>query len=437
MVDYFSGVALSGGFWIVLTGILATASCGLLGSFLVLRKMSLLGDALSHAVLPGIAIAFLLSGSRGVLTMFIGAAIFGLFTTLLIEWLHKRWRVQEDASIGIVFTALFALGVVLISLFAGEVDLDQECVLYGEIAYTPWDTLLWNGSELGPRPVWILGGVLLVNLLLVVLFYKELLISSFDPAMAVAVGVNATLIHYLLMGAVSLTTVAAFESVGAILVVAMMIVPGAAAYLWSDRLPVILVLSVLFGMASSIGGYWLAGLWDSSIAGAMVVMIGLIFALSLLLAPGRGLLARLWQRLGLSVQMAQDHMLLNLVRRGESAQGESASAPGLVAVAGVWVGLARLGLRRLGHRKLVAHIDGGVELTGAGRQEAFRLLRNHRLWETYMSELGLPEDHVHDPADAVEHFIDGELQQQLGEAVAEDRVDPQGKEIPPAPPGGG
>ena len=268
-------IEISGSFWIVLTGVFATASCGLLGTFLVLRKMSLLGDALSHAVLPGIAIAFLLSGSRAIVPMFLGATLFGLLTTLLVEAFHKKWQVQEDASIGVVFTALFALGVVLITAFAGQVDLDQECVLYGDIAYTPWDLLLWGEYSLGPRPVWILGGVLAVNILLVTLFYKELKIASFDPAMALSVGINATLIHYLLMGMVSLTTVASFESVGAILVVAMLIVPGAAAYLWSDRLEVVIGLAMFFGMSSAVAGYYLASYWDSSIAGAMVVVVGI------------------------------------------------------------------------------------------------------------------------------------------------------------------
>ena len=152
---------LEGSFWIILTGAFAGGACGLLGVFLVLRKMSLLGDALSHAVLPGIAIAFLLSGSRDIIPMFVGAAVFGVITTLLVETFHRRWYVQEDASIGIAFTSLFALGVVLISAYAGQVDLDQECVLYGEIAYTPWDRLIVGDVDWGPRPVWILGTVFL------------------------------------------------------------------------------------------------------------------------------------------------------------------------------------------------------------------------------------------------------------------------------------
>ena len=250
---------IEGAFWIVLTGVLVTASCALLGTFLVLRKMSLLGDALSHAVLPGIAVAFLLSSSRAVLPMFLGAAAFGLITALLVEAFHRRWRVQEDAAIGIVFTALFALGVVIITAYAGQVDLDQECVLYGEIAYTPWDLLLWGDQSLGPRPVWILGAMLAINLTVIALLYKEFKISAFDPALAISVGISATLMHYLLMGLVALTTVASFESVGAILVVAMLIVPGAAAYLWSDRLIAVIGLAVFFGIVSAVAGYfWLA-----------------------------------------------------------------------------------------------------------------------------------------------------------------------------------
>ena len=421
---------IEGAFWIVLTGALVTASCALLGTFLVLRKMALLGDALSHAVLPGIAVAFLLSGSRAVLPMFLGAAFFGLLTTLLVESFHRRWRVQEDAAIGIVFTALFALGVVIITAYAGHVDLDQECVLYGEIAYTPWDLLLWGDESLGPRPVWILGAVLAINLTAIALLYKEFKITAFDPALALSVGINAALMHYLLMGLVALTTVASFESVGAILVVAMLIVPGAAAYLWSDRLIAVLGVAVLFGVASAVAGYFLASFWNSSIAGAMVVVIGGIFLFSLLFSPNQGVLARVYQRVRLSLQVAQDHMLLALVRR-EEAQCAGMRPAELVATAAVWGLLARLAFGDLRRRQLLRQANGLVGLSAKGQQAALRLLRHHRLWETYMSHLGLPEDHVHDPADAIEHFIGGELAAELGAQIS-DEHDPQGKQIPPS-----
>jgi manganese/zinc/iron transport system permease protein len=420
-----------GEWWILLTGVLAATSCALLGTFLVLRRMSLLGDAISHAVLPGIAIAFFFSDSRAILPMFVGAAAFGLITTVLVENLHRRWHVPEDASIGIVFTALFALGVVLISAYAGQVDLDQECVLYGEIAYTQFDLLLLDGVSYGPRPVWILGTVLLLNLAFIGLFYKELVIASFDAAMAVSVGINAALIHYMLMAAVSVTTVASFESVGAILVVAMLIVPGAAAYLWSDRLPVILVTAVGIGATSAVAGYFLAGLWNSSIAGAMVVVLGGLFVVSVLLAPRQGLVARAWMRAALSVKVAQDHMLLSMVRVAEVDENRRWVGAALIGEASVSSLLARLALRRLTQRALLQDTASGMRLTERGRREGLRLLRGHRLWETYLSDLGLPEDHVHEPADALEHYIDDQVDRELDGEVAAGRVDPQGKEIPP------
>jgi len=414
------------GFWIILTGSLVGAACALLGTFLVLRKMSLLGDAISHAVLPGIVIAFLLSGSRAAIPMFLGAAAVGILTTILIELFRDKWKVQEDASIGIVFTSLFALGVVLISIYAGDVDLDQQCVLYGEIAYTPWDTLIMGGQSLGPRPVWILGFVLIVNILFVTLFYKELQISSFDPAMAFSVGINASVIHYLLMGAVSMTTVAAFESVGAILVVAMLIVPGASAYLWSDRLPRILGLAVGFGVLSAIGGYSLSSWWNSSIAGAMTTVLGAIFLISFLTAPDRGMISKLLHQLRLSFRMTRDHLLLGLIRAG----GES-TRPALLESSGSGHLSDSLVLWRLEREGAVRTEDAAVKLTEWGSLEAKKLLRGHRLWEAYLHELGLPEDHVHRPADDTEHFLDEKLRERISSELGEAREDPHGKDIPP------
>jgi manganese/zinc/iron transport system permease protein len=421
-------ISIDSGFWIVVTGVLAAGSCALLGAFLVLRKMSLLGDALSHAILPGIAIAFLISESRSIFPMFLGASIFGLLTTILVEAFHRKWRVQEDASIGIVFTAFFALGVVIVTAFAGQVDLDQECVLYGEIAYVPWDILYVNGVPLGPRPVWVLGIVSILNLIFVALFYKELKISSFDPSLAMTLGINATIIHYLLMAAVSFTTVASFESVGAILVVAMMIVPGATAYLWSDRLNVVIILSVVFGVISAPLGYWLATLLDSSIAGAMVVVTGSCFTISLIIAPNQGIVARIWQRFMLSVRVAQDHILLALVRHHERQDNDGVHRIELLKAASVNY-VARWSLYRLTKSGLVECQGETCNLAQDGRPEALRLLRNHRLWESYLSELGLPEDHVHGPADTVEHFIDSSLATEI-DANIQGKTDPQGKEIP-------
>lgn len=282
-------------FWIILTGSLVAASCGFLGCFLILRRMAMLGDAISHAILPGIVLAFLFSGSRDIIDMLIGAAIIGLATVFLVQLLHQS-GVKSDAAIGVTFTALFSIGVVLVSLYTQQVDLDLDCVLYGEIAYVPWDTWQLGGMEMGPRALWGIGGVFLLSLLVVGVFFKPFKLCSFDPALAAAIGIPVMLFHYLLMTLVSLTTVAAFESVGAILVVAMLVVPSATAYLLTDRLHVMLFGSMGAGVLSAVLGYFLASWLDSSIAGAMTAVSGALFLLAFLFSPRHGLVGKMAAR---------------------------------------------------------------------------------------------------------------------------------------------
>lgn len=276
--------------YIIATAGLVSISCALLGCYLILRKMAMVGDAISHAVLPGIVIAFLISGSRDSVTMLIGAGLIGILTTFLIEFFHKKARLQTDASIGVTFTWLFAVGVVLISLFAGKVDIDQDCVLYGEIAYVPLD--LWitaDGLIMGPRAIYIVGAILVLILLFIILGYKELFVTTFDPAYASAIGISTAVWHYLLMGAVSATTVASFEQVGAILVVALLIAPPATAYLLTDNFKTMLIISSLTGVLSSVFGYYLAVWLDASIAGSIASMAGVFFGLALIFSPTHGI----------------------------------------------------------------------------------------------------------------------------------------------------
>ncbi|MCY9665454.1 metal ABC transporter permease [Paenibacillus alginolyticus] len=286
--------------WIILTAALVAAACSLVGCFLVLRKMAMIGDAISHSVLPGIVIAFLISGSRGSIFMLIGAAVIGLITVFLIQ-LFQQSGVQSDASIGVVFTAMFSIGVVLVSLYTRQIDLDLDCVLYGEIAYVPWNIIEVGGVSIGPKAIWAVGFALLLSSVVIGLFYKQFKLCSFDPALAAAVGIPVLLFHYLLMGLVSITTVASFESVGAILVVGMLIVPAATAYLLTEKLSVMLVLSVAVGVVSSIAGYFVAYLLDASIAGCMISVAGVMFVFAFLMSPTNGLIIRkIRQKRGLS-----------------------------------------------------------------------------------------------------------------------------------------
>jgi len=259
--------------WMLLMAFLVTAACGLVGNYLILRRMALVGDAISHSVLPGLAVAFLISGKLTLPAMLAGALGAGLLTTFLIEFLHTRSRIKADAAIGITFCSLFAFGVVLINVFASKVHLDAECVLYGELS-----NLALADYSLGmPAPVLVMGGVAVIVAVLIVLFYKELLITSFDALLAGSQGFAPGKMHLALMAALSIVIVAAFESVGAILVIAMLILPGATAQLLSTRLPVCLALSVLHAALSAVGGLHLSLILGCPMAPAVVVAGTLLF----------------------------------------------------------------------------------------------------------------------------------------------------------------
>lgn len=297
--------------WIMLMGFFVATACGLVGNYLMLRRMALVGDAISHSVLFGIAVGFILlvvsapaSGDSAAVdahfstwrstAMFLGAIGGGLLTTLLIEFIHKKSRVKQDAAIGITFTSLFAFGVIIITSFASKVDLDQECVLYGEIGSIPLDMpyVQLGSMVLGPPPLVRMAVVAVIVAALIVIFYKELLVSSFDPGLAFALGINATFVHYSLMSMLSVVVVSAFESVGAILVIAMLILPGATASLLSRRLPVIFLSTVVHAALCSVLGVHLALWLDCSIAGAMVVMGTALFVIAWVFSPTQGLLRR-------------------------------------------------------------------------------------------------------------------------------------------------
>lgn len=355
---------------IVLTGCFVAASCALVGSFLVLRRMALLGDAISHAVLPGIAIAFLATGSRASLPMLIGAATLGILTVALVETLHRSERLHEDASIGVVFPALFSLGVVIISRYASQTDLDLECVLYGEIAFVPLDIVTWGGLVWGPRALLVTGGVFAVVLAFVVLFYKELQLSTFDAGLAATLGFSPVVLHYALMGAVSITVVGSFEAVGAILVVAMLVAPPATAYLLTERLPRMLALAVATGMLAAVIGYLAARALDTSIAGAMAAACGVLFALALVFSPAHGVLARVLRSRRVAAHLADNLLLAHL------GLGDPPVAPAALALRFTWnEARVREAAERLVADGLVAQGPSGLTLTdrGAAVVDASRL----------------------------------------------------------------
>lgn len=269
-------------FWIILTASIVAINAALLGCFLLLRKMSMVGDAISHAVLPGIVVAYYLSGDKTSILLLIGATLTGVLTSYLITFLSKKARIQGDASIGITYTLLFAVGMIMISTWLkGNVDIDMECVLYGDVALINLDKIIIDGNlYIGPRAFYveiIAFAIIIVSLLW---GYKGFKILSFNEDYAQSLGIRTGRWHYFLMTLVSLTTVVAFEVVGAILVVGFLIVPPATAQLLTNRLPFMLIVAALVGIVSAIGGYYAAVWLNVSITGAMIVVSGLIFSLA-------------------------------------------------------------------------------------------------------------------------------------------------------------
>lgn len=269
------------------TGILVALCCSLLGCFLVLRKMVMVGEAISHSVLPGIVLAYLVTTTRNILPMMIGAAILGVLTTVLIEFFVKKAKVQKDASIGVTFTWLFAIGVLMLSLFTGgNVDIDQECILFGEIGYVFLEEVQL-GSLTITRSIATLFPLFLIVLAFIIWGYKGFAITSFNEEYAKAIGIGANKWNYILMGLVSITTVFSFEAVGAVLVVGLLVIPPATAYLLTSNLRRMMVLSSIISVVSVVLGYYAAIWLESSISGAMVVVAGSILFIVLIIVKIR------------------------------------------------------------------------------------------------------------------------------------------------------
>ena len=274
---------------------LVAIACAIPGVFLVLRKMALISDAISHSILPGLVIGFFITHDLNSPLLILMGALSGILTVVLVEYIQKTKLVKEDTAIGLVFPAMFSIGVLLIAKNANDVHLDVDAVLLGELAFAPFDRLLINGVDIGPKSLWIIGTILLITLTLLIAFFKELEISTFDAGLATALGFSPVVIHYGLMSVASITTVGAFDAVGAILVVALMIAPAATAYLLTNDLKRMLILSAIFGVFSAISGYWVAHWLDASISGSMITMLGLVFFLVYLFAPNRGFISVIYR----------------------------------------------------------------------------------------------------------------------------------------------
>ncbi len=437
--------------WIVLIAGLAAMACALPGVYLLLRRQSMLGDALSHTVLPGIVLAFLAAQamrSAGWLDsrtlhaaqhaiLFGGALVSGLLTALLTEWVHRRGRVEASASLGVIYTTLFALGLLLLRLLADNVHIDPDCVLFGAV-----ENIVIDPAQ-RVSVAWFTAAVLALNLLLVLLFYKELRICTFDPAMATVQGISARWVHLGLVAVTSATLVTAFEIAGSILVVAMLIVPAATARQCTDRLGTMIVLSLVVAAASALLGHVVAltvpplvfqplgfsEVRDANTAGMMAVVAGGLFLLAAAFSPRYGWISRAIHWVRLSVRIAAEDLLGRLYRQTEQppAAPETEDEPPGQPLIVRW--MAARGLKRKGYLQR----DGDTwQLTPRGQEAAATVVRAHRLWESYLAahHRELPDDQLHYSAHRAEHFIDPKLQAELSKELKRPARDPHGREIP-------
>lgn len=430
--------------WTIVMGSLVAVSCGWIGCYLILRGLALIGDAISHTLLLGIVIAFLLTGQVSGVAMFIAAAVTGVLTTSLIEFVQRSSRIKEETAIGIVFTSLFALGVVLLSTLASHAHIDTQHVLFGDIAFALLDQTTIVG-RLVPVAVCQMSLVVLGLGTLIVLFYKELLINAFDPQMAEVMGLYPRAFRYGLMAVLSITVVGGFTAVGAVLVVAMLIAPAATAYLITTRLRNMFIVSAFVGCLSSLIGFHVAYWLSVSTGGAMVCVACGLFSLAFLFAPRDGIVASAWRRSRRRWHAAEENIVRHAWKLSHAAGSPTKSSPRLAStvlnraalrrelqLSGVWLEPLLWALQWRGWLEPAG--DRTFRLTAAGVQQGQRLDRAHRLWETYLvDQVGVASDHVHPAAEEVEHVLSEQFVEEVDDLLGHPDVDPHGAPIPRSP----
>lgn len=356
---------------IQIIAIIVAVACSLPGVFLVLRKMAMMSDAITHTILLGIVIAFFITNSLTSPLLIIGAALMGVFTVFLTEVLNSTKLVSEDSAIGIVFPLLFSIAIIIISKYAGSVHLDTDSVLLGELAFATFDRMKIFGIDIGAKAIYSMGIILVINILFISIFFKELKVVTFDPGLAAVLGFSPALIHYSLMTIVSITAVGAFESVGSILVIAFMIGPPVSAYLITDDLKWMIILSGIIGGINGVLGYQFAEMLDVSIAGSMALMTGLVFFLVFIFAPQRGFITIFRRRKFQKTDFAGKSLMFHIFNH-EGEENEAIES-GLNTIQNHlhWnEQFLKSIIRQLKEEKRIYIKDGVIKLTDEGRQYA-------------------------------------------------------------------
>ena len=353
---------------------LVAVSGALLGTFLILRRMSMMSDAISHSILFGIVVGFLLFQTLNSAVMIVAAGLTGLLTVWLTEQVLRTGLVKEDASIGLVFPALFSLGVILISKLVGNIHIDMHTALVGEVVLAPFDTITIAGVEVARSLVTMLI-MTVVNLVFIVVFYKELKLTTFDAGLAMSLGFAPAVLHYGLMGLLSVTAVTAFDAVGAVLMVAFVVVPASAAYLLTDRLWRMMAIAVGMGVASCFVGLWLSLQVNASISGSIVLVLGVGFGLTLIFAPERGLLAGFLRRRRQKWEFAGQLLVVHLLNHENQPEASIETAiPNLPEHLNWDAAFTKRVIQLVDRRGWVRRVGELLSLTETGRHTAENVL---------------------------------------------------------------
>jgi ABC-type Mn2+/Zn2+ transport system permease subunit/Mn-dependent DtxR family transcriptional regulator len=407
--------------------VLLGITCGLLGSFIVVRKMALVGDALSHAVLPGVALGFLWGQTKDPFVIFVGATIAGLLGTTAVSVIKQTTRLKEDSALGLVLASFFAVGICLVTMIqrlptGNKSGIDK--FLFGQAA------------AISAGDVRLMAIVTALSLLVIVLFYKECLVTSFDAGFARAVGMPTHLIHHSIMLLLAFAIVVALQAVGVVLVSAMLITPAAAAYLLTDRMNRMLIIASAFGMISGVLGAFLSFLGNNLPTGPFMVLgASTVFAGAFLLGPKHGVLVRWWKRRSRADRIRRENALKSIYRVLEEREfhGEGVSLRELAQLRRESIEEARAEAIDLARHGLVtSHEEGNILFfTPRGWQRACEIVRNHRLWELYLTNAAqYSPDHVHEDADKIEHVIGTETVRELERKLQFAKRDPHGRLIP-------
>lgn len=409
----------------LIASLMVGVSCGLIGTYIMLRRLSLIGDALAHAVLPGVVIGFMIAG-KGPVALFLGALTAGILTSVLISFVERNSKIKEDTSIGIIFTGAFALGILLVSQLK-QVHIDLSSYLFG-------DVLGVSDSDI------IMSSAITVFIVIsVILFYKQLLVTSFDPTMAHIIGISTAVVHYFLMTLLSMSIVAGLQSVGVILIIAMLITPPATAFLLTDKLKKLLLLSCLFGVISSIAGLYLSYHLNFASGASIVLVSVFFFAIAFLFSPKEGIVIKSIRRNKNSRLNTMEDILKRLHKKSENkVTGDVVNARGTAAALSVELGISegtvKSVMKILIRKGMVRESNGGYELTDSGNIEALRLVRSHRLWETYLTEKNIArKEDIHSEAEKFEHILSDDLVSEIDEELGHPEKDPHGSPIPRNP----